>query len=116
MNNLCTYREAHRDRHKLLVTVRHGVSYEVQSQNVPDLLTVAQTFASKGLAVFSQPVCLLRVYFLFPATRWLGSRVVSVLDLGAVGRVQIAVATLSGNSLRQTVHTRRASVHQAAKL
>jgi len=31
-------------------------------------------------------------------------------------RVQTAVATLSGNSLRQTVHTRRASVHQAAKL
>jgi len=31
-------------------------------------------------------------------------------------RVQIAVATLSGNSLRQTVHTYRASVHQAAKL
>jgi len=30
--------------------------------------------------------------------------------------VQIAVATLSGNSLRQTVHTHRASVHQAAKL
>ena len=31
-------------------------------------------------------------------------------------RVQIAVATLSGNSLRQTVHTHRASVHQAVKL
>jgi len=31
-------------------------------------------------------------------------------------RVQIAVATLSGNSLRQTVHTHRASVHHAAKL
>ena len=30
-------------------------------------------------------------------------------------RVQITVATLSGNSLRQTVHTHRASVHQAAK-
>ena len=30
--------------------------------------------------------------------------------------VQIAVATLSGNSLRQTAHTHRASVHQAAKL
>jgi len=28
----------------------------------------------------------------------------------------IAVATLSGNSLRQTVHTHRASVHQAEKL
>ena len=47
---------------------------------------------------------------------WLGSRVVSVLDSGAEGQVQIAVATLSGNSLRQTVHTHRASVHQAAKL
>ena len=31
-------------------------------------------------------------------------------------RVQIAVATLSGNSLRQTVHTHLACVHQAAKL
>jgi len=30
-------------------------------------------------------------------------------------RVQIAVATLSGNSLRQTAHTHCASVHQAAK-
>ena len=50
-------------------------------------------------------------------TGWPGSRVVSVLDSGAEGaRVQIAVATLSGNSLRQTVHTHRASVHQAAKL
>jgi len=42
--------------------------------------------------------------------------VVSVLDSGAEGPVQIATATLSGNSLRQTVHTHRASVHQAAKL
>ena len=31
-------------------------------------------------------------------------------------RVQIAAATLSGNSLRQTVHTHRAAVHQAAKV
>jgi len=30
--------------------------------------------------------------------------------------VQIAAATLSGNSLRQTAHTHRASVHQAAEL
>ena len=30
--------------------------------------------------------------------------------------VQIAVAALLSNSLRQTVHTHRASVHQAAKL
>ena len=32
------------------------------------------------------------------------------------GVVQIAAAMLSGNSLRQTVHTHRASVHQAVKL
>jgi len=31
-------------------------------------------------------------------------------------RVQIAVATLSGNSLRQTIHTHCASLRQAAKL
>ena len=31
-------------------------------------------------------------------------------------RVRIAVATLSGNSLRQTAHTHRASVQRAAKL
>jgi len=30
--------------------------------------------------------------------------------------VQIAAATLSSNSLRQTVHTHHASVHQVAKL
>ena len=47
---------------------------------------------------------------------WLGSRVVSVLDSAQKARVHIAVAMLSGNSLRQTVHTHRASVHQAAKL
>ena len=47
----------------------------------------------------------------------LDSRVVSVLDSGAKkAEVQIAVATLSGNSLRQTVHTHCASVHQAAKM
>ena len=37
---------------------------------------------------------------------------VSVLDSGAEG----PGSTLSGNSLRQTVHTHCASVHQAAKL
>jgi len=42
--------------------------------------------------------------------------VVSVLESGAEEPVLIAVTTLSGNSLRQTFHTHRASVHQAAKL
>ena len=35
--------------------------------------------------------------------RWLGSRVITVLDSGEKAGVQIASATLSGNSLRQTV-------------
>ena len=50
---------------------------------------------------------------------WLGSRAVSMLDTGLRrrrARVQIAAATLSGNSLRQTVHTHRASLYRAAKL
>jgi len=45
--------------------------------------------------------------------RWLGSQVVSVLDSGAEGP---GFKSLSSNSLMQTVHTHRASVHQAAKL
>jgi len=50
-------------------------------------------------------------------TGWLGSRVVSVLDSGAEGLCSNrSRVTLSVNSLRQTVHTHRASVHQAAKL
>jgi len=48
---------------------------------------------------------------------WLGGRVVSLLRLRRrKAQVQIAVATLSGNSLRLTVHTHCASVHQTAKL
>jgi len=46
---------------------------------------------------------------------WLGSRVVSVLRRRRA-RVQIAAATLSGNSLRQTVHTHCVSIHQVPKL
>ena len=33
-----------------------------------------------------------------------------------MARVQITVATLSGNNLRQTIHTHCASVHHAEKL
>ena len=40
-----------------------------------------------------------------------------MLDSGTEGPgFKYAAATLSGNSLRQTAHTHRASVHQAAKL
>jgi len=48
---------------------------------------------------------------------WLGSRVGYRAGLRCRrARVQIAVAPLSGNSLRQTVHTHRVFVHQAPKL
>jgi len=47
---------------------------------------------------------------------WLGSRVVSVLYSGAEGPGLKSQPRLSGNSLRQTAHTYRASVHEAAKL
>ena len=40
----------------------------------------------------------------------------SISDTGRRALVEIAIATLSGNSLRQTVHIHCASVHQAAKL
>jgi len=60
-----------------------------------------------ALTLDSRTSCLFTGNYLFVG--WLGSRVVSVLDSGAV-------ATLSGNSVRQTVHTHCASVHQAAKL
>ena len=51
------------------------------------------------------------------AIGWLSSRVVTRARLRRRrARVQIAAATLSDNSLRQTVHTHRGSVHQAAKL
>ena len=47
---------------------------------------------------------------------WLGSRVVSVLDSGAEGPGFKSRSRRYQVSLRQTVHTHRASVHQAAKL
>jgi len=54
----------------------------------------------------------------FPATLIMQSLGGSVAEWLACrkGMVQIAAATLSGNSPRQTVHTDLASVHQAAKL
>ena len=48
--------------------------------------------------------------------KWVGGSAAEWLACLTHARVQIAVATLSGNSLRQAVHTHCASVHQAAKL
>ena len=54
-----------------------------------------------------------------PANAGWGGSVTELLANWTQGKgdwVQIAAAMLPGNSLRQTVHTHRASVHQAAKL
>jgi len=52
-----------------------------------------------------------------PPLGWLGSRVVSVLDSGAEGPgFKSQPRRCRDYSLRQTVHTLRASVHLAAKL
>jgi len=59
----------------------------------------------KHIFVVNQMFNVLSQLLIIKYQRWLGSRV-----------VQIAVASLSGNSLRQTAHTHCASVHQAAKL
>jgi len=60
-------------------------------------------------------VCHTWILFWHYCHGWLGSRVVSVLERSRAW-VQITAATLSGNSLRQTVRTHHTSVHQAAKL
>jgi len=54
-----------------------------------------------------------RIYGTAFITGWLGSRVVSVLDSGAEGP---GFKSQPRRSLKQTVHTHYASVHQAAKL
>ena len=57
------------------------------------------------------------LHFVFLMVRWGGSVAewLACWTQAQRAQVQIAAATLSGNSLRQTVHTYRASVHQTAK-
>jgi len=62
---------------------------------------------------------LIPVLYLLVCTHLLGGSVAEWLACwtqAQKARVQIAVATLSGNSFRQTAHTHCAPVNQAAKL
>jgi len=80
------------------------------TQAVPHILI--KNFSCK---IVVKPVCLSDCMHIFVYKKgWLGSWVVSMRCRR--DWVQIAVTTFSGNSLRQTVHTHFASVHQAAKL
>ena len=54
-----------------------------------------------------------QIILIYSPTGWLGSRVISLLDSGAEGP---GFKSQSRRCLRQTVHSHRASVHQAAKL
>ena len=58
-------------------------------------------------------ICLIKSILL--CSGWLGSRVVSMLDLGAGGPGFKSHHDAVGKSRKQTVYTHCASVHQAAK-
>ena len=68
---------------------------------------IAEDYARSVLVVCSHGPFIVALILTYVLTWLLGRRRV---------RVQLASATLLGNSLRQTVHTHCASVHQAAKL
>jgi len=70
------------------------------------------TTAEKLKLAFAS-ACVRRIYGTAFIAGWLGSRVVSVLDSGAEGP---GFKSQPRRSLKQTVHTHYASVHQAAKL
>jgi len=73
-----------------------------------DCLYCIDLFSCIATSVFNKLTYLL--------TGWLGSRVVSVQDSGAEGPGFKSQLRRCRVSLRQTVHTHRTSVHQAAKL
>jgi len=64
---------------------------------------------------YQTSVASLTLYLMLPITGGSVAEWLACWTQAQKARVQIAVATLSGNSLRPTVHTHRASVHQAAK-
>ena len=65
---------------------------------------------------FLHPILLVQLFLCrFSVTGWLGSRVDSVLDSGAEGPRFKLQPQCYRVSLRKTVHTHCASVHQAAK-
>ena len=80
-------------------------------------LSACVTAAAATAAASSEARCRRNYLHVRNVLGWLGSRVVSMLDLGAEGPgFKSQWRRCSSNSLRQTVHTHRASVHQATKL
>jgi len=76
---------------------------------------VAKVFCLQAIADGNQ--CIQIMSWGWQYTGWVKkSKLLILSEYVNKARVQIAVAILSGNSLRQTVHTHCAPVHQAAKL
>ena len=103
------------NKHSAVCTVKYDEVVVVQ-------IRIQYSVSTKQLKIISCLECL-RSYITvcrdFSVNKLLGGSVAEWLACwthAQMARVQIAVATLSGNSLRQTVHTHCVSVHQAAKL
>jgi len=96
----------------IFVTLNPG---KIRHENLTDFSTSPVrrshfTLGNPKKVIFNS---IIHIYF------WLGGSIAEWLARWTQAQkawVQISAATLSGNSLRQTVHTHRASVHQAAKL
>jgi len=93
----------------------HDSAAVVAADNIDVSVTVVSVADDGEVTVDIDAYAALYCLFYCDAV-WLGSRVVSALDSGAVGPGFKSAAMPSGNSLRQTVHTHCTSVHQAAKL
>ena len=110
-----TYVPAKVSTHSAICTVKCDEVVVVQ-------IRIQYSVSTKQLKIISCLECL-RSYITmcrdFSVNKLLGGLVAEWLACwthAQMARVQIAVATLSGNSLRQTVHTHCVSVHQAAKM
>jgi len=91
----------------------HRHAYHNISLSYRGWITSGQIILTKGTPPLKNApfLCVILVHLGCSAAEWL-----ACWTQAQKARVQIAVATLSGNSLRQTVHTHCTSIHQAAKL
>ena len=92
-----------------------GMSFLGESESIEQLLKMSWKFINDRSA--NHLPAPLALHILIRVRHgWFSSRVLACFTQVQKARIQIAVARLSGNSLRQTAHTHCTSVHQAAKL
>jgi len=96
----------------------HNDAQHVERQNTTAMKRWQFLWTADGVVLaLSQPIFPSSHYSSLLSSPWGGSVAewLACWTRGQKARVQIAVVTLSGNSLRQTVRTHCASVHQASK-